>query len=164
MNKFVIILITLLLSACSLGPDYSIIKDKINSVPTENVARIVFFRTTESVLYAARSAPINIDGQKIGSVMCRDFLYKDVAEGKHILKTELWDMPGKCEITLNAKADNIYYFQVDSRSQSFWAFMAGGIIGNAIESSGKECGGAFKLYPNDPETAKIKLIDLRLSE
>ena len=93
----------------------------------------------------------------------------------------MWDSPGQCELTLAANPGQTYYFQVDPRTESLGAFsaagfvtsmvtggvladVAGGLAGSAAESYGKECGGAFRLYPVDPETANSKLLDLNLSE
>lgn len=187
MKKLLILLIcaTSIFSACSsLGPSYNILKDKLETMPTGSLSRIVVLRTTESyscgglvdgerINLRGAEVPIDIDGQKIGSVICGSFLYKDIDEGKHIIKTEKWNTPGKCEITLNIKSKNIYYFQVDPRPESAWASTAGilllggaagSVIGSAVESYGKECGGAFSLYAVDEQTAKSKLPELRLSQ
>lgn len=42
--------------------------------------------------------------------------------------------------------------------------VAGCAAGSSAETYGKECGGAFRLYPVDPETALARLNDLRLSD
>ena len=69
-----------------------------------------------------------------------------------------------------AAAGQTYYFQVDPRTESFGAFasgdvatqlltsnilvnVAGSVTAVAAESHGKECGGAFHIYPVDAGTA-----------
>ncbi len=127
-------------------------------------ARLVFFRTKDSHLYSARKAPVEIDSIKVGNCAFGGFFYLDLPKGKHTLKTELWDMPGKCEVIINAKAGAIYYFRIDSRSESFTPMILAGAIGNAIESQGKSCGGAFKIYPENEREAKEMMASLKLSE
>ena len=143
-------------------------------------ARIVFFRTRDSALYIARKATILIDGQKMGGVGYGKFQYHDVEAGEHLLRADMWDMPGECVLTLNADAGETYFFQVDPRAESFGAFAAGDVAGwvlsenvlvsvaggvgaVAIESYGQECGGAFRLYPVDAATAKTRMDSLKRS-
>lgn len=170
-----------LIGGCAArGPGYSESSAQIASVP-DSLARIVFFRTRDSALYIARKATISVDGEKVGATAYGGFHYVDVTPGTHQLRADMWDAPGQCELTLVSGSGQTYYFQVDPRKESFGAFsvagfaadivssgviggLAGGLAGSAAESYGKNCGGAFKLYPVDPGTAKMKLRDLNLSE
>jgi hypothetical protein len=141
-------------------------------------ARIVFFRTRDSALYVARQAAVSMDGQKIAGIGYGSFYLHDVDAGNHRLRADMWDMPGRCELIFRAAAGESYYFQVDPRSESFGAFasgdlatllftanmfvnVAGGVSAVAAESYGKECGGAFRIYPVDAGTAITRLSPLR---
>lgn len=170
-----------LVGACAArGPSFTEASEEIAAAP-EDVARIVFFRTRDSALYIARKATITVDGQKAGATAYGGFHYVDVSEGAHQLRADMWDAPGRCELTLVTSAGQTYYFQVDPRTESFGAFsvagfaadvvssgvvsgLAGGLVGSAAESYGKKCGGAFRLYPVDEQTSLSKLRDLSLSE
>lgn len=144
----------------------------------DDVARIVFFRTRDSALYIARQAAVSMDGEKIGGVGYGSFLVHDIDAGNHGLRAGMWDMPGQCELIFTAAAGQTYYFQVDPRSESLGAFasgdlvtqlltsnvlvnVAGGVSAVAAESYGKECGGAFRIYPVDAGTAITRLGPLR---
>ena len=164
MKKLIMMAITLIISGCAAsGASYESLKEKTETSPDEN-ARIVFYRTKESSLYIGRKAPVDVDDKKTGACAYGGYFYRELPPGKYALKTEIWDMPGECELTLDASAGDIYYFKVDPRSESFTAFMIGGVIGNAVESSGKKCGGAFKLYPASEEVAQKEMMGLKLSE
>ncbi|HSB97741.1 MAG TPA: DUF2846 domain-containing protein [Spongiibacteraceae bacterium] len=163
LRRVAIIFFILLAGCATLGKPYKAMKDQVD-LPPEQGARLVFFRTDESQLYAARAASVDMDGKEIGVLAGGGFFYSDVSRGSHILKTEMWDIPGKCLVNINAEVGKVYYFMVDARIESFWASMAGGAIGNLVESSGKECAGGFRLYPVDKDTAKSKLTKLRYSK
>lgn len=171
----------LFLCGCSAsGPSFSDSRADL-IVTSGEMARVVFFRTKESALYIARKAAIHVDDSKVGGTAYGGFHHHDVLPGEHRLRADMWDLPGTCELTLNAVAGRTYYFQVDPRQESFGAFSAagfaaslvsggvladlgGGLAGAAAESYGKECGGAFRLYPVDEETALSKLSGLKLSK
>lgn len=176
----VLVAATIIVGCAARGSEYRTISAEVSKAPDDS-ARIVFFRTRDSALYIARKARISVDGEKIGGTPYGGFHYVDVAPGPHRLRADMWDAPGRCELTLVTSPGQTYYFQVDARSESFGAFsaagfaadlvsggivagVAGGLAGSAIESYGKTCGGAFNLYPVDPETASIKLRQLKLSD
>jgi hypothetical protein len=170
-----------LLAACAAtGPDYGVRHAEISEVP-ETVARVVFLRTDGSLLYSARKARVLLDGEKTGACALGGFFFRDIAPGEHRLVADMWDAPGRCEVVVAAEAGRIYYFQVDPRPRSFWGFagpaatsellgqsvafsIGAGVAGMTAESYGKECGGAFRLYPVDEPTALKRLAKLRLSE
>ena len=164
MKKLSILIFTIIITGCAAtGPSFLEVKSDIENLSKEK-ARVVFYRTKESSLYLARKAPVDINNKQVGACAYGGFFYLDIPEGRHSIKTEIWDMPGECELFLNAESGSTYYLQVDPRMESFTAFMLGGIVGNAIEGSGKQCSGAFKLYPASKEIAEKKLVNLRLSE
>ena len=164
MSKTIIAVLFLTLSSCAtLGPSYPELEDQVQHL-SDVSARIVFFRTKESSLFFARSATIFIDEKEVGSCAYGGFFYTDVSYGMHTVKTELKGDFGKCILNLSAKQGEIYYIQVDPRSETAMPFLLGGIIGEAIVSTGKECGGKFKLYQVTSELAKSKIRDLKLSK
>lgn len=148
------------------------------AAPGDGEARLVFFRTRDNPLYLARQAALSVDGEKIGGVSYGAFLVQDIGAGHHRLWADMWDMPGRCELVLDAAAGETYYFQVDPRRESFEAFAAGdlaaGLVTNhlliqiagglgtvAASAYGEQCGGAFLLYPVDADTASKRLASLR---
>lgn len=167
-----------LLSACAASRptfDESVVGSE--SIP-EGKARLVFFRTRDSGLYIARQAAVSLDGNKVGGAGYGSFFVHDIDSGRHSLKADMWDMPGQCELIFTATAGETYYFQVDPRSESFGAFaagdlasqlltmnvlvnIAGGVSAVAAESYGKACGGAFRVYPVDADSAVVRLGTLR---
>jgi hypothetical protein len=178
--KVVLLVGALSLCGCAAsGPSFVEESERMIPVP-EGLARIVFFRTEDSTLYIARNARITLDGERIGATAYGGFHYHDVSQGSHRLQADMWDVPGGCELILEAASGQTYYFQVDPRDESFLAFAAGDLVASmvtdgelfslalglgvsAAESYGRECGGAFKLYPVDPATANWKLLELNLS-
>lgn len=164
-----------LLSACAApGPG----DGSVMTPPPDGQARIVFLRTRDSVLYVARRAAISIDGETVGRTAFGRFHAHDVPAGPHSLGAGMWDVPGACVLTLTAAAGETYYFQVDPRAESLGAFasasfftelvtenlatsLAVGFGAVAAESYAAECGGAFRLYPVDPEGARAKLSALK---
>ena len=169
------------LAACAAnGTGFDTRRGEISQVPAAT-ARVIFFRTDESLLYSARKARVLVDGDKTGACALGGFIFRDIAAGEHRLIADMWDAPGRCEVIVTAEAGRIYYFQVDPRPRSFWSFagpaaasdvlgqsiafsIASGVGGMAVESYGKECGGVFRLYPVDEATAMERLATLRLSE
>lgn len=170
--------VALLLSACvASGPTFDEAAFGTEAIP-DGKARVVFFRTRDSALYVARQAAVSLDGEKIGGAGYGAFLVHTIDAGNHGLRADMWDMPGQCELIFTAVAGETYYFQVDPRSESFGAFamgdlstqllttnvfvnVAGGVSAVAAESYGKECGGAFRIYPVDAGTAITRLGRLR---
>lgn len=167
------------LGCAARGPSVTDVADQISTVP-DGMARLVFLRTTESALYIARDTAISLDGACVGATGYGEFLYADVAQGAHRLRADTWDMPGRCELLLEAVTHQTYYFQVDPREESFGAFalssfvvemisdgvlssLVGGRLGSAAESYGKACGGGFRLYPVDPVAARSRLRELTLA-
>lgn len=75
----------LLLGCAATGPKYSELAYNINSITTSK-ARVVIFRTEDSQLYVARSAPMYIDDKKIGECPVGSFIYTDISECNRIIR------------------------------------------------------------------------------
>ena len=171
----------LLLCACAAnGPTFDEAGFGSESIP-DGKARVVFLRTRDSGLYIARQASVSLDGEQIGGAGYGSFFVHDIDAGNHGLRADMWDMPGQCELIFTAAAGKTYYFQIDPRSESFGAFaagdlasqfltnnvlvnVAGGVSAVAAESYGKVCGGAFRIYPVDADTAITRLGPLRRAD
>jgi hypothetical protein len=171
----------LLLNACAAsGPTYDAAVFDNESIPNGQ-ARIVLLRTRDSGLYIARQASVSLDGERIGGLGYGAFFVHNIGAGNHGLRADTWDMPGQCEVIFTAAGGETYFFQIDPRSESFGAFaagdlatqllsmnvlvnVAGGLSAVATESYGRECGGAFRIYPVDADTAVARLGTLRLAD
>lgn len=114
--------------------------------------------------YSARSVRVSLDGKPIGSVDHKGFNIFDVAPGLHTLAADMWDSPGKCEVALDLKPAETYYFAIQPRTGNLVSGLALGLAGMAIESAGKVCGGAFAINPVTKESAEQALPPLRLSK
>lgn len=168
----------LLLCACAAsGPTFNeagFVSEEIS----DGKARVVFIRTRDSGLYMARQASLSLDGEKIGGAGYGTFFVHHIDAGDHGLRADMWDMPGQCELIFTAAEGETYYFQIDPRSESFGAFaagdlatqlltmnvlvnVAGGVSAVAAESYSKVCGGAFRIYPVDADTAVARMGALR---
>ncbi len=177
-SNVVICSAVMLLCACAAsGPSFDETAFGSELIP-DGKARVVFFRTRDSGLYIARQATVSLDEEKIGGTGYGSFFVHDIDAGNHRLRADMWDMRGQCELNFTAAAGETYYFQIDPRSESFSAFaagdlatqlltmnvlvnVAGGMSAVAAESYGKACGGAFRIYPVDADTALARLGPLR---
>jgi hypothetical protein len=125
--------------------------------------RLYFFRTRDSDQYSATSAVIKIDGNAVGSCDYAGFSLFDVTPGKYVVTVDTWDSPGACNLPIEITAGNEYYLEIKPRTENFWGRLAGGLIGAAIESSDKQCGGAFSVEPVPRESAVPRLSDLKVT-
>lgn len=126
-------------------------------------SRLTIFRG-DHIQYSARSVRIGIDGTTVGSVDNKGFNVFDVSPGRHILAADMWDAPGKCEVALDLKPANAYYFEIMPRQGSLYSGLALGVLGMAAESAGKQCGGAFEIVPVPEDAAVRALQPLRLTK
>lgn len=177
-TRILISALAAVLSACSTnGVTFDKAIADTEATP-DGKARIIFLRTRDSALYIARKAAIALDGDKIGEAGYGSFFIYDIGAGSHRLRADMWDMRGQCELVFSATAGETYYFQVDPRAESFGAFAsgdlatqlfttnvfintAGGFSAAAAESYGKQCGGAFRIYPVDAGAALPRLRSLQ---
>ena len=107
----------LLVSACTAsGPEYH----------GQN-AKLIVYRPS-SVMGAAHSAPVEVNGQKLCDINVGGFAVSN-ATGKLTLTASQWAQPGTSRITVNAPA----YVKVEQRSTLEAAF--GGLAAMAVEES-----------------------------
>jgi hypothetical protein len=118
----------------------------------------------DQMQYSARSVRIAFDGQTVGKVDRKGFNVFDVSPGAHTLTADIWDMPGKCELAVDLQPAQVYYFELSPRTESLASGLVLGAIGMAIESSGKECGGAFEIAPVPKEAAEPAIEGSRLTK
>ena len=109
------------------------------------------------------------------------FLTFDVLPGEHVLRVDLWDSPGVCNLSIHVTRGDIYFYEVVARPENWLAGLvgvlaaatpsagatAGPIASTAAmsaESAGKACGGAFSIVPVDEDPALARLVRLRSSD
>lgn len=159
-----LILVTFVLFSCAAsGPSYQSMKTKIETT-NKGKARIIFYRTEESSLFFARSAPVKLNGEKVGALPYGGFFFKDISEGRYSIKTEMWDMGGSCEVVLDAENDQTYFFKIDPRTETFYAFILGGSLNDVVKEPIENCSGAFKIYPASKSVAAKDLEGLSLAK
>jgi hypothetical protein len=73
-----------LFQGCASGPGYAEVKGTIPPLNPEK-ARVYLYRT--SVLGAALSPAINLDGASVGTSRAQGFLYVDTTPGSHTVET-----------------------------------------------------------------------------
>lgn len=152
------------LSGCAAtGPKYS---EQVSRLPAlqENSARLFVFRTGEFTQYSGRAASVKLDGTTIGKCAYKGFDIFDIPASTHTLSVDMWDSPGSCSLKIEVNPRDIYYYEIKPRTGNHTGAYIGGLLGQAAESAGKKCGGAFMIEPVAPDTAKTKLIGLNLSE
>lgn len=155
------LLCAILLAGCAAsGPTYTELQNaQANTTPAEQ-ARVVVFRTNETQ-YSARAASIRLDGEFLGKCDYKGFNAFDVTPGQHKLRVDMWDSPGSCTVPVNVDAGKVYYFEIKPRVGNFIGGLLGGVAGAAIESAGKECGGAYSVEAVSKDQATIQLTALR---
>lgn len=163
-NHLALPLISIALTGCAAsGAQYH---DHMRSLaaPAPEATRLVLYRTGESGMASARGARVKIDEVEAGSVAYKGFNVFDVAAGSHVLAVDIWDAPGSCKLAVQAGRGEQRYFEIMPRQSAMVAGMLGGLVGAAIESSGKECGGTFEIGEVAPATAEQALPSLKLSD
>jgi hypothetical protein len=152
----------ILLGGCAArGPVYDeqVVKQSADS---QN-ARLITFRMKEDGL-SRRGASVKLNGEPLGKLAHAGFNVFDVKPGKHALMVDQWDAPGTCTLQIDVAAGNTYYFEVKQRSENVTSRVFFGLIGGAIESAGRECGGAFSIEPVPSDVAAQKLPSLKLTK
>jgi hypothetical protein len=149
-------------AATANGPLYAELP-KERMVAHEGQGRIVVYRPGEGLVGAARSVRIALDGSKVGACDVDGFLFVDLPPGAHTLEADLPDVPGRCRIPIQLEANKVSFFKVSSRSESLGSGLFLGLLGQALESAGKECGGAYAISAVDTEAAAPVVQRLRLS-
>ena len=130
--------------------------------PTQ--AHVTVYRTGESSQYSGRDARISVEGKAVVDVAYKGFNMFNLNPGNHVLSVDIWDSPGSCALPVMIEDLKDYYFEVRPRPANLAGFLLGGVIGASIESSGKQCGGAFALAPVDESVALPALAPLKMTE
>lgn len=128
-----------------------------------NESRIYIYRTDESMQYSARAASVKLDNSIKKPCDYKGFNNFDVPTGSHQLQVDIWDSPGTCTISTNLSSQTEHYFEIKPRTGNLIGALAGGLVGAAIESSGKTCGGAFSIEEVEPTLALQKIQSLKLT-
>lgn len=153
------------LSACAAtGQLY---KDHSSTLPSlaPDTVRLIVFRTTGSLSYmGGKEAPVLVDGFLAGKCETGEFNVFEIPAGKHVLTIDIAGSPGSCDLQIDVSGGGSYYYEIKPRSGYLAAAFFGGLIGTAIESSGKKCGGPLSINPIEPGAALEKLKDLHKSE
>ncbi|MGA2445826.1 MAG: hypothetical protein ABSG50_10415 [Opitutaceae bacterium] len=173
--------IAVILSACAAtGLRYS--EHPVSSTPVPaHAARLTVYRVNDSLLYSARSARLKLDGRNVGALAPGGFKTFEVPPGTHTFRVDMWDAPGRWELTIEVQAGLAYFYEVAPRAASAVAAMpgvalmnntpAGTLLGGAAmlggmaaESAVRQRGGAFSLMPVEQSLAVPKLMELRESK
>jgi hypothetical protein len=185
MHRLAIAFLAALLAACAAptgptGPPFAEHASRAGAVAPEMARLYVFWPTTDSKrLLAAR---LMIDGTGVDSCEYGGFNGYDVPAGTHVLAVDREDLPGRCEVRVDASGGSTYFWQLALRTSYQAAGMPGALIGSipfppliaigialmisgvAIESSGKECGGPYSITPVDETAALPRISGLRKSK
>ncbi len=177
MRNLTLLLLAATLGACATqGVRYPDSPAGSKPVPPQ-AARVTVYRANDSLLYVARSARLKLDGNDVGALWAGRFKVFELSPGHHALVADMWDAPGRWELSFEARAGTACYFKVAPRTASFAtgtpgiALMndtPGGAIkgsalmlaGMAAESAGKEHGGAFSIVAVEQPVALPDLMDL----
>ena len=146
------------------GKSFSEFNNSPESKAKPGESKAIIYRTTDSMLMAARAARIKLNGTEIASCERGGFVSIDLPRGINTISVDIWDGPGICALSaLPTQPDLINYFEVKPRSSGIAAMALGGLIGGAIEGE-KFCSGAFEIKQVTREEALQKLITLRKSQ
>ena len=155
--------LTIIITGCSAtGPLHSEVA--ANQQALTEKSRLTIYRTGGNFQYSARAVRVKLDEQVIGQVDYKGFNVFDITAGQHTLTADMWDAPGRCDVALDLLPSTEYYFEVLPRSGSLASGLVGGVLGMAIETGGKVCGGAFAIKPVAKESALTDLQPLRMTK
>ena len=154
---------SLLAGCAATGPTFTEHLAASNAIPPSS-ARLVVFRTRDSDQYSARSAVIRIDGNSLGSCDYAGFSVFDVKPGKYLLNVDMRGAIGTCDLPVEVTAGKDYYLEIKPRTEHFVSGVIGGLVGTALESSGRQCGGAFSVESVPRDIALPRLTNLRMTK
>lgn len=162
--KFVLVTACVALSGCAASG--AVYREQVakSTPPAPNQARVTVYRTGESSQYSGRDARISLNGKPTIDVAYKGFNIVDVESGSHTLSVDIWDSPGSCALSVMLEANKDFFYEIKPRSANLVSFLLGGVVGAAIESSGKQCGGAFALIPVEKNLALPALLPLKMTE
>lgn len=121
-------------SGCSTPPtagESAAIIARSEAVPA-NRLRIVIYRTKEHLVYLARSIPLRLDGKKLPSLSMGAAVYCDVAPGKHVLESEVFDYPGRFRFEFTPQ-DAVVFIEAEPRPSSETPILAGVLARNYVQ-------------------------------
>jgi|GEM_PF-2401482 len=130
---------------------------------TATASRVTFYRPA-TVQSAGMETTLRVDGDVAGVLGADGATVFDLAPGAHVLSTSgtHW-VRAECELSVNLEPGGENYFRVEPRFMNALAIFAYGPVGDAVEASGKRCGGAFKLERVDAAVAVPALKGLKMT-
>jgi len=159
-----LVLLAGLISGCAAnGRTYSeYLKSQVPLAPDS--ARVVVYRSGDDSQGSGRDTRLSIDGKIVGKVAHMGFSTFEVPRGSHVIAADLWDSPGACQLKFDARPNTDYYFEVTPRIETLAAGLLLGVVGQALESAGNECGGSFAIAAQPKRAATYALVPLRMTE
>lgn len=176
LRYFSVISLIFIFGGCaSLGEKYS----DYNHEKAVDTAKVTFFRTSESKLYFARSAPVYIDEKKCFSMPIGGFTSVFLQPGNYRFMTTTFDAPSKCVINARLNAGTEYFVEVRPNTSAAMELMLMSLASSAALSasnntyfpgfygSEEDCKGMFIFLPkrdSDMESKMDNLKHLRIIE
>lgn len=106
---------------------------------------------------ALRMARVHLDDRPLTALAAGERRRIAVRPGRHRLAVDLWDQPGHCEIEIEMALGQTLALKVSPRREALAAATPGALVpdpllgaaalvtGQAAESTGRRCGGAFRI-------------------
>lgn len=106
---------------------------------------------------AMRMARVHLDDRPLTALAAGERRRLEVPPGRHRLAVDLWDQPGHCEMVVEIAAGQTLALKVSPRCEALAAATPGALVpdpllgaaalvaGQAVESTGRRCGGAFRI-------------------
>ena len=156
--------LAVLLTGCAAnGPTYREHQRSLQPV-APNSARLILYRTGDTMLGAGRAARVKIDGNAVGHVDSKGFAIFETPAGSRKIQTDLWDVPGSCSVSIDAVAGDTYYFEVAPLPGSLVAGIMAGVVGQMAEGASSNCSGSFGVTRAPASRARSDLQPLMLSK
>lgn len=151
---------TLLLSGCAAtGASFS---ESVTPIRTDRASLVIY--RPDAFQNSARNARVSVNNLKVAEVEHKGFVILELPPGYQTITVDMWDSPGSCSLQANLEPATRYYFEIGPRLASGIAGAAFGLIGQAIETSGRMCGGSYVIFPVEPRWALDALRDLKASQ
>lgn len=160
-----ILLTSILVVGCAAtGKSFSEFNNSPESKAKPGASKAIVYRTTDSMMMAARAARIKLNGNEVASCDRGGFVSIDLPPGTNTLSVDIWDGPGICALPATLTQPNsIVYYEVKPRSSGIAALAVGGLLGGAVEGD-KFCSGTFEIKQVAKDEALSKLINLKMSQ
>lgn len=144
MKKFLSIMAVLVLSAC--GSTGAVNVSMLDKPVPANKARIIVNRDS-SLLYLAAAVDVRLNGSKIASLGRGGSIVQEVNKGQNTLAVSTPTAFGQFVLSFDAKAGEVYKFEISPRGSALVTGSAWGMVGDAINASASEQSGYFKILP-----------------